>query len=83
MVQSVTANQLYLQGHTPDVFDGDMVIFSAARSGNENDSSHLQSWRPFVAGDIATHSVDCTHHEMLTTASLSMYVEQLKLSLEA
>ena len=83
MVQSVTANQLYLQEHVPDVFDGDMVIFSAARSGNENDSSHLQSWRPYVAGDITTHSVDCTHHEMLTTASLSMYGEQLKLSLEA
>jgi hypothetical protein len=45
--------------------------------------SHLQSWRPYVAGDITTYSVDCTHHEMLTTASLSMYGEQLKLSLEA
>ena len=83
MVQSVTANQLYLQEHVPDVFDGDMVIFSAARSRNGNGSSHLQSWRPYVAGDITTYSVDCTHHEMLTTSSLSMYGEQLKLSLEA
>jgi thioesterase domain-containing protein len=38
MVQSVAANQLYLQGHVPGVFDGDMVIFSASRSGNANDS---------------------------------------------
>ena len=42
MVQSVNANQPYLLEHVPDVFDGDMVIFSAARSANENDSSHLQ-----------------------------------------
>ena len=82
MVQSVNANQLYLVEHVPDVFDGDMVIFSA-RSGNENDSSHLQNWRPYVAGDITVHSVHCAHDEMMTTESLSMYGEQLKLSLEA
>jgi thioesterase domain-containing protein/acyl carrier protein len=83
MVQSVTGNQLYLQEHVPDVFDGDMVVFSAARSRNENDSSNPQSWRPYVAGDITTYSVDCTHFEMLSTESLSMYGQQLKLSLEA
>ncbi len=83
MVQSVNANQLYLLDHVPDVFDGDMVIFSAARSGNENDSSHLQSWRPYVAGDITVYSVGCGHYEMMTTGSLSLYGQQLKLSLEA
>ena len=83
MVQSSNANQVYLLEHVPDVFDGDMVIFSAARNGNENNSPHLQNWRPYVAGGITEHSVDCTHHEMLTTGSLSMYGEQLKLSLEA
>ena len=100
MVKSVNANQLYLREHVPDVFDGDMVMFSAARNGNENDSgprlrsrwrrlrtrmatrSHLESWRPYVAGDITAYSVDCTHYEMLTTGSLSVYGEQLKLSLE-
>ena len=83
MVQRLNANQLYLWKHVPDVFDGDMVIFSAARSENENDSSHLQSWRPYVAGDITVYSVDCAHHEMMTPESLSLYGEQLKLSLEA
>ena len=43
----------------------------------------LQSWRPYVAGDIIAYSVDCTHHEMLTTKSLSLYGQQLKLALEA
>jgi amino acid adenylation domain-containing protein len=83
VVRSGHANQFYRTEHVPDVFDGDMVIFSAARSSNGNGSSHLQSWRPYVAGDIKTYSVDCTHHEMLTTASLSMYGKQLKLSLQA
>jgi hypothetical protein len=83
MIQSVTANQFYLQDHVPDVFDGDMVIFFAARSGNGDGPSHLDNWRPFVAGDIAAYSVDCSHHEMLTTDSLSMYGEQLKQYLDA
>ena len=100
MVRSANANQLYLMDHVPDVFDGDMVIFSAAPSGNEKNSSsrlrsrwhglrtrmatrsRLQSWRPHVAGDITVYSVDCTHYEMLSPRSLSMYGEQLKRSLE-
>jgi thioesterase domain-containing protein/acyl carrier protein len=81
MVQSVNANQLYLSEHVPDVFDGDMVIFSAARRESDRDSSLLQSWRPYVAGDITEYSIDCTHQEMLTTESLSMYGKQLKHSL--
>jgi thioesterase domain-containing protein/acyl carrier protein len=83
MVKNAHANQFYLLEHAPDVFDGDMVIFSAVRSENENDSSHLQSWRPNVAGDITVYSVDCGHSEMMNTGSLSIYGEQLKLSLEA
>ncbi len=82
MVQSVNADQLYLLEHVPDLFDGDMVIFSAARSESERDSSLLQSWRPYVAGDITAYSVDCTHHEMLTTESLSVYGKRLKFLLE-
>jgi thioesterase domain-containing protein len=100
MVQSVYANQLHFLDHVPDVFDGDMVIFSAARRGHENDSglrlsrwrglltrmatrSHLQIWRPYVAGDITEYPVDCTHYEMLTIRSLSVYGKRLKLLLEA
>jgi thioesterase domain-containing protein len=83
MVHSAHANQLYLREHVPDVFDGDMVIFATARSEDDYDSPNPQSWRPYVAGDITVHSVDCAHTEMMTTESLSKYGEQLKLSLEA
>ncbi len=82
MVQRVTANQLYLLEHVPDVFEGDMVIFSAARSESNRDSSLLQSWRPYVAGDVTEHWVDCTHHAMLSNESLSEYGEQIKRLLE-
>jgi thioesterase domain-containing protein len=57
MVQRVNASQLYLLEHVPDVFDGDMIIFSAARSGNENGSGpRLRSrWRG-LRTRIATRS---------------------------
>jgi thioesterase domain-containing protein len=82
MVQNGHANQLYRAKHVPDVFDGDMIIFSA-RSRNENDPSHLQNWRSYVAGDITVYPVDCDHHDMMTAESLGMYGQQLKHSLEA
>ena len=41
-VQSVAANQLYLQEHVPEVFDGDMVIFAAARDGNKDDDPNCK-----------------------------------------
>ncbi|GBG35928.1 hypothetical protein NJB14197_41400 [Mycobacterium montefiorense] len=97
MAQSVTANQLHLAEHEPGVFDGDMVIFSAARARSDNGDGHRRRrgqrigrvarsqqrvWRPYVAGEIATYSVDSTHLEMLTADSLSEYGEQLKLFLE-
>ena len=82
MVKSVIANQVYLQQHVPDVFGGDMVMFSAARTENGNGSSHRHSWRPYISGDITAYSVDCTHQEMLAAASLRMYGEQLKAVME-
>jgi thioesterase domain-containing protein len=81
IVQNMEASVLYLLEHVPGVFDGDMVIFSAAQ--RESDSSRLQSWRPYVAGDITEYSIDCTHEDMMTAESLSLYGQQLKFSLEA
>ncbi|CDM77163.2 non-ribosomal peptide synthetase [Mycobacterium marinum E11] len=81
--RNAKAVQSYLLEHKPDVFEGDMTIFLAGRSGQMSDSSQLQNWRNYIAGDITTYSVDCTHHEMLTAESLSMYGEQLKKLLEA
>jgi thioesterase domain-containing protein/acyl carrier protein len=100
MVRSVNANQSHLRRYVPGVFDGDMVIFSALRSGIANAGtatlrsrlaglrtriaarSTLRKWRDHVAGDLTAQSVDCTHHDMLNTASLRLYGEQLKHSLD-
>ncbi|UNB53467.1 non-ribosomal peptide synthetase [Mycolicibacterium sp. YH-1] len=47
MIQSLNANQLCLLEHVPDVFDGDIVIFSAARRRNDvmSGSSLRSHWR--------------------------------------
>jgi thioesterase domain-containing protein/acyl carrier protein len=100
MVQSVKANQRRLTEHVPGVFDGDMVIFCAARTNSENGTgprpksrwrglrtgraarSQQRVWRPYVAGEVSTYSVDSTHLEMLTADSLSAYGEQLRLFLK-
>nr|WP_245008737.1 non-ribosomal peptide synthetase [Mycolicibacterium farcinogenes] len=100
MVKCLNANQLRLLEHEPEVFDGDVIIFSASSHEPDDNTgttmrsrwrrtrnraairSHLRSWRPFVTGKITAHSVDCTHYEMFTAASLSQYGNRLKLSLE-
>ncbi|MDA3664239.1 amino acid adenylation domain-containing protein [Mycobacterium xenopi] len=79
MVHSAHANQYYITDHNPDVFDGDTVIFTAARSGNHN---ALQSWRPYITGDIRHHPVDCEHNDMMTPTTLRTYAQQLKDSLQ-
>jgi thioesterase domain-containing protein len=76
-------NRALHRSHIPGVYDGDVILFTAARDQGDLNSPSLQSWRPFVAGDITTHSVDCTHGDMVTAESLSLYGDQLKLSLEA
>jgi thioesterase domain-containing protein len=98
MVHSVQTNQRRLADHVPGVFDGDMVIFAAARGRSENGRgrsrwrglrtgraarSQQRVWRPYVTGEIATYSVDSTHLEMLTADSLSTYGEQLELILQS
>jgi thioesterase domain-containing protein/acyl carrier protein len=78
LVQNHNSNVALHRAHDPGVFDGDIVIFSAARNESDRGSTLLQSWRPYVTGDISVYPVDCTHQEMLTTESLTMYGKQLK-----
>nr|WP_208622330.1 non-ribosomal peptide synthetase [Mycobacterium gastri] len=80
-VQNIASGMALYQTHEPDVFDGDMIIFSAVRDESDRSLSLLQSWRPYVTGDITVHSVNSTHQEMLTTQSLCMYGRQLERTL--
>ncbi|MDR3660160.1 MAG: thioesterase domain-containing protein, partial [Mycobacterium sp.] len=79
MVKNTRTDVLYRSEHVPGVFDGDMIVFAATRSGSG--ISLLQSWRPYVAGDITEYSVDCTHREMLNVEVLKLFGEQLNVAL--
>jgi len=83
IVQNINNNMELQRTHETGVFDGDLIVFSAVPDKNDCSSSALQSWRPFIAGDITEYSVDCAHELMLTAESVSLYGQQLKLSLEA
>jgi thioesterase domain-containing protein/acyl carrier protein len=83
IAQNLKSSMSLHRAHEPAVFDGDMIIFSALRDEEHLSSPLLQSWRPYVAGDITEYSIDCTHKDMLTTESLSMYGKQLEQSLVA
>jgi thioesterase domain-containing protein/acyl carrier protein len=92
MAQSLNANWLLLVEHEPDVFDGDVVIFSAARRrrfpklrirrpgalARMAFRYQQRSWRPYVSGNVTEHPVECTHYEMLTTAALNQYGKYLE-----
>ncbi|MEV0674864.1 amino acid adenylation domain-containing protein, partial [Mycobacterium sp. NPDC050441] len=89
MAQSLTTNWLLLLEHEPEVFDGDVVIFSAGAARRRNIPTlrlrrpgaltrlafryQQRSWRPYVSGNVTEHPVGCTHYEMLATAALGEY----------
>ena len=83
IVQNLNSSVALQRAHEPGVFDGDIIIFSVVRDANDHSSSALESWRPYVAGDITEYSIDCAHKDMLTAESVSLYGQQLKFSLEA
>jgi thioesterase domain-containing protein/acyl carrier protein len=81
LVQNLNTNIALYRSHEPGVFGGDIIIFSAVRDLSDRSSFLMKSWRPYVTGDTTVYSIDCTHDEMLTAESVSMYGEQLKHSL--
>jgi thioesterase domain-containing protein/acyl carrier protein/SAM-dependent methyltransferase len=78
-VSNVNSNIALYSAHEPRVFHGDLHVFSAVRNEDGHGASALQKWRPYVVGDITEYSVDCTHEEMLTADTVSLYGQQLKL----
>jgi amino acid adenylation domain-containing protein len=97
MARSINANWAFVVEHDLDVFDGDVIIFSAARRRNVPTLRlrrrgpltrmafryQQRSWRPYVSGNVTEHPVDCTHYEMLTTTTLNTYGEHLESILQS
>ncbi|MFZ0832158.1 MAG: thioesterase domain-containing protein, partial [Mycobacterium sp.] len=79
-VHNHNINESLLREHVPDVFDGDMIIFSATR--DDDADSDPRNWHQYVAGDITVYPVDCGHDEMMTPQSLAIYGPQLNHSLQ-
>ncbi|MFC4057035.1 amino acid adenylation domain-containing protein, partial [Planomonospora corallina] len=50
--------------HTPRLFDGDVLFFTAARDRGA-DAPTAADWKPYVTGSITDHAVDCDHESML------------------
>ncbi len=78
-VRNMKASFRCIAEHVPGIFEGDMAVFYATQ--NAGDWHLPQQWRPYVTGDIAEHSVDCAHLDMLAPESINMYGEQLQLLL--
>ncbi len=78
IVQNLNSSVLFHRAHEAGVFEGDATIFSAVREECDRSSFLQESWRPYVAGDITVHSIDCTHQDMLSAESLSRYGKRLR-----
>jgi thioesterase domain-containing protein/acyl carrier protein len=77
LVQNLKTNVALYRSHQPGVFYGDMTVLSATRGEDDRGAYLSQSWRPFVFGDVMTHSIDCTHNDMLIAESVSRYAKHL------
>jgi amino acid adenylation domain-containing protein len=82
IVGNLDRNRELQAAHEPEVWDGDVILFSAVRGEGDGDAPPLQGWRPYVSGDITEHRIDCTHEEMLTAESVDLYGPQLKSALD-
>jgi thioesterase domain-containing protein len=83
IVKNNDTNMPLARGHEPSVFTGDVHIFAATGDDDDQGSTVVQSWRPYINGDIMEHLVDCKHAAMMTTESLSLYGQRLRGLLEA
>ncbi|MFH5206845.1 amino acid adenylation domain-containing protein [Antrihabitans sp. NCIMB 15449] len=54
--------------YNPTVFDGDLLVFSAAE---EPDRDCQQEWQRFVSGDVVDIELPCGHADLLSTASVA------------
>jgi thioesterase domain-containing protein len=59
------------QQYRPDVFDGDLVFFTAGKDRADHDAA-VRTWRPFVTGDLRNTVVDGRHLELTHPHALAV-----------
>ncbi|MFH8619524.1 amino acid adenylation domain-containing protein [Streptomyces sp. NPDC017979] len=69
-IRDIFINNVQLaRTHVPDVFDGDVLFFSATH-GRTGDLPTSKDWRPYVGGAIEDHAIPCQHSEMTQAGPL-------------
>ncbi|MBJ8343263.1 non-ribosomal peptide synthetase [Antrihabitans sp. YC2-6] len=59
-----------LARHDPEVFDGDLLFFTAAAEPDASGTA-VDSWQPYVTGERENHDVDAGHDDMTTPSALA------------
>ncbi|AQA20715.1 amino acid adenylation domain protein [Rhodococcus sp. MTM3W5.2] len=59
-------NDALMGRHRPGVFDGDVLVFTAAA----DPAGAADTWRPFVTGEIDEHPVEATHWQMTSPSAM-------------
>jgi len=65
----------------PDVFEGDMLFFTAQRD-RARWNGGAERWRPYVSGAVTEYAADCGHYEMLQPGSIELVGAQLSTRLD-
>ncbi|WP_415794257.1 amino acid adenylation domain-containing protein, partial [Mycolicibacterium frederiksbergense] len=78
MVHNVETNIGLYREHMADVFQGELIVFSAERDDDDRAGYLQRRWAPYVDGVITAHRVDCSHQDMLGTDTLEQYGPQLR-----
>ncbi|MGK8524868.1 amino acid adenylation domain-containing protein [Nocardia asteroides] len=59
------------QEYRPEVFDGDLVFFTAGKDRADHDAV-VRTWRPFITGDLHNTVVDARHLELTHPHALAV-----------
>jgi nonribosomal peptide synthetase DhbF len=69
VLETIQHNSRLAAGYTPRGFSGDMLLFTA----RDDDDPVLPAdrWKPYVAGNVMVHDIDCDHAHMMRSEPLS------------
>ncbi|KOG14015.1 non-ribosomal peptide synthetase [Streptomyces viridochromogenes] len=71
LVEVTANNRRLLEEFDPLPYDGDLLLFSAARDPDAHPDRHT-AWQPYVRGRVHSHDIPCTHGEMTRPGPLDL-----------
>ncbi len=72
--EGFTTSARIMNRYAPDVFDGDLLFFTAGRGDGSAQSTPRHSpqvWQPAITGRIREFTIDCEHNQMIEPEALS------------